>query len=440
MKKICFVLALVLMLSSLGIAPVFAANTSCNITLQTGVADFTIFNDDGSTRLSENGFDTNVTYKKTTDLTQTENVSAPHKAASDVAHYVTGTSAVDDSSCWKYLYTPATAATPAESNELAKNRAHYIISFDLFRTIDKPIGIRYILCPGYAVEFYFGNIDADMTTWKKNRINDTVTNKWQNIVIDVEIQAPKTMIAKVYIDGIQQEFLKSDGTAFQEYKSININTSSADIETVAIYKGTGLTTIFTSGTAYDFYFDNFKTVASDNAYVPDTPATIQGASENGFVSVEDGALASSITATGAKSIEVYRQNSASATGYDLVESTAALATNDIIKLTTQNGVYSYYTVRKAFSIGNLTAPEAPVQGGKITSSLALAGETADKNVTLILALYKGITLCDMKTDEIKNGNAVSGNLSCTINVPDVSGNYTAKAFVWSDKDTMIQYK
>ena len=93
-----------------------------------------------------------------------------------------------------------------------------------------------------------------------------------------------------------------------------------------------------------------------------------------------------------------------------------------------------------FSIGNLTAPEAPVKGGQITSSLALAGDTADKNVTLILALYKGITLCDMKTAEIKNGDAVSGNLSCTINVPDVSGNYTAKAFVWSDKDTMIQYK
>lgn len=448
MKKLCFVLALVLMLSSLCAAPVFAANSNVNIGEFTTGPDFIIFNDDGSERISSDGFDRYSTKK--TGLTQTAASAAPQKVSGDVAHHVSGTSTVDDSSIWKYRYAGTKVASAANSDVNAQKRAHYIISFDLYRTIDKPICLRYSFATGSAIEMHFGNIEKDLKNTKRYRVNDTVTNKWQNIVVDAEIKlgtgaSADKWVTKVYVDGIQQKITKKDGTEVDTV-SESITTSGEDNTTISVFNSTGLSTLFTTGTAYDFYFDNFKAVASDNAYDPGAAATIDGADATGAVTYEPGTKASAVTATNAASVEIYRANAGSATGYDIISGDAAIANNDIIKLTTANGVYSYYTVKVGgggvpFAIGDLTAPaSSPEKGSKISASLALSGETADKEVTLILALYRGITLCDIKTATIANGAAVSGDLTVSTTVPLLDGNYTAKAFVWENANSMIQYK
>ena len=447
MKKLCFVLALVLMLSSLCVTPVFAAS-NVNIGAFTTGPDFTIFDDKGSTRISSAGFDKYLT--TTTGLTQTEASVAPQKVSGDVAHYVRGTSTVEDSSIWKYRYAGTNVASAAGSDANAQNRRHYIISFDLYRKIDKPICLRYGFVKGNAIEMYFGNIGNDLKNTKRYRVNDTVTNKWQNIVVDAEIKlgtgaSADGWITKVYVDGVQQNITKKDGTEVDTV-SEGITTTDTVTNTISVFNSTGLSTLFTTGTAYDFYFDNFKAVASDNAYVPGAAATIDGADETGAVTYEPGTKASAVTATNAASVEIYRANAASATGYDIISGDAAIANNDIIKLTTAKGVYSYYTVKVGgggvpFAIGNLTAPtSSPGKGSEISASLALSGDTADKEVTLILALYRGITLCDIKTATIANGAAVSGDLTVSTTVPSLDGNYTAKAFVWENANTMIQYK
>lgn len=451
MKKICFVLALVLMLSSLCVAPVFAANSNVNIGAFTTGEDFTIFDDKGSTRISSDGFDKCRSINPTTTgLTQTAASAAPQKISGDVAHHVSGTSKVNNDKIWAYRYAAGTKTSAAGSDSNAQNRKHYIISFDLYRTIDKPICLRYGFIKGNSIEMYFGNIKNDLKNTKRYRVNDTVTNKWQNIVVDAEIKlgtgaSADGWVTKVYVDGIQQNITKKDGTE-DDTVSEGIATTDTDTTKISVFNSTGLSTLFTVGTAYDFYFDNFKAVASDNAYVPDAAATIDGADATGAVTYASGTKASAVTATNAASVEIYRANAASTTGYDIISGDAVIANNDIIKLTTAKGVYSYYTVKVGgggvpFAIGNLTAPtSSPEKGSEISASLALSGDTADKEVTLILALYRGITLCEIKTATIANGAAVSGDLTVSTTVPSLDGNYTAKAFVWENANSMIQYK
>lgn len=450
MKKLCYVLALVLMLSSLCAAPVFAADlVDVNIGAFTTGPDFTIFNDDGSTRISTAGFDKYL--KETTGLKQEAASAAPQKVSGDVAHHVSGTSTVDDSSIWKFRYAGTKVASAANSDVNAQKRAHYIISFDLYRTIDKPICLRYSFATGSVAEMHFGNIEKDLKNTKRYRVNDIVTNKWQNIVVDAEIKlgtvgtSADKWVTKVYVDGIQQKIMKKDGT---EVDTVSESiTTSGDTTTISVFNSTGLSMLFTKDAKYDFYFDNFKAVASDNAYVPGAAAKIDGAdATTGAVTYESGTKASAVTAANAASVEIYRANAASATGYDIISGDALIANNDIIKLTTANGVYSYYTVKVGgggvpFAIGDLTAPtSSPGKGSEISASLALSGDTADKEVTLILALYRGITLCEIKTATIANGAAVSGDLTVSTTVPLLDGNYTAKAFVWENANSMIQYK
>lgn len=453
MKKICFVLALVLMLSSLCVAPVFAANLNVNIgEIKITGADFTIFDDKGSTRISSEGFDKDKKSSNAkTGLTQTEASVAPQKVSGDVAHYVSGISNFTYSDTWRSKYAGTNVASVANSDANAQNRKHYIISFDLYRTIDKPICLRYGFATGNSTEIHFGNIGTDdLANLKRNRVNDTVTNKWQNIVVDTEIK-PATAgtangwITKVYVDGVPQKIKDKNGK--EDYTALgNIITSGTVTDTISVFNTTGLTMLFTENTKYDFYFDNFKAVASDNAYVPGAAATIEGADATGAVTYESGTKASAVTATNAASVEIYRANAGSATGYDIISGDAVIANNDIIKLTTANGVYSYYTVKVGgggvpFAIGDLTAPaSSPVKGSEISASLALSGDTADKEVTLILALYRGITLCEIKTATIANGADVSGDLTVSTTVPSLDGNYTAKAFVWENANSMIQYK
>ena len=457
MKKICFVLALVLMLSSLGIAPVFAAEDITVVDTMDGAEISSVSYASASVKVGDN------TETITTGFTQSTG-AAPQKNADDKALYVSGTAT--------YTTDKLSVSTGRDIKSVkikTTNGSHYAeftgrtyneFSFDVYvGKNDKGFIPIYVNCGGVSRNFYLCTNDlySDDSATRYASITG-VPSGWIFYGLEREKWARVTVTHTMdYKENNTAKFtLYINGTEIPTFYNMTSKTQKADknYNTAALARGTATNTQFSSqlsmcnneGDVRDFYIDNVTYKASDTtAIVPGAAAEISSADENGIVTVEDGALASSITATGAQSIEVYRKNSASATGYDLVESTAALATNDIIKLTSTSGAYSYYTVKVnrvavPFSIGNLTAPEAPVKGGKITASLALAGDTADKNVTLILALYKGITLCDMQTDEIKNGNAVSGNLSCTIDVPDVSGNYTAKAFVWSDKDTMIQYK
>ena len=442
MKKICFVLALVLMLSSLGIAPVFA------------VEDITVVDtaNEGCTESSSINYQNKGS--SLTGLTETKS-AAPLKISNDLAYHIIGTTTGTQSFTSNYGHNVLSVISSKGDNySNFADRKYNAFSFDVFIGKDDkgfiPVNSAFTAVANWLA-ICTDDLNNDETTiggMSGSICYGLEREKWNNVVITMDLESTDpstatTATINVYINGNKTDVYKIISNKKGAKRSEPWSTSVKAVTTGdnKRHLNSNLALCYAEGYVRDFYIDNVTYKASDTtAIVPGAAATISSADENGIVTVEDGALASSITATGAKSIEVYRKNSKSPTGYDLVESTAALATNDIIKLTTQNGVYSYYTVRKAFSIGNLTAPEAPVQGGKITSSLALAGDTADKNVTLILALYKGITLCDMETAEIKSGDAVSGNLSCTIDVPDVSGNYTAKAFVWSDKDTMIQYK
>lgn len=454
MKKICFVLALVLMLSSLGIAPVFAAEDITVIDTMDGIEK------------------SNVSYAKkssaSTGFIQSTG-AAPQKQTSDKALHVSGKATYDTTG------SSLSVSTGRDIYSVKKNvsgthyadftgRTYNEFSFDVYvGKDDKGFIPIYVNCGGVSRNFFLCTNDLYSEDSAERYASITgITGgwifyglereKWARVTVTHTMAYPTSGTAgngtakfTLYINGteIPKAYVMSSSKATPYDNTVALSRPKSEKDPRQL--SSQLSMCNNTGDVRDFYIDNVTYKASDTtAIVPGAAATIATADENGIVTVEDGALANSITATGA-TVEIYRKNSASATGYDYVEPTAALATNDIIKLTSTNGVYSYYTVKLnrvavPFAIGNLTEPEAPVKGGKITSSLALSGDAADKNVTLILALYKGITLCDMKTDEIKSGDAVSGNLSCTINVPDVDGNYTAKAFVWSDKDTMIQYK
>ena len=236
-------------------------------------------------------------------------------------------------------------------------------------------------------------------------------DRWHNVVIAFNFDG-KNLIYKVYVDGtIKDEHYRyntSKGMYKVQSESFSPTAYSNDVS--PWYFLARATLKYVVGEKHDFYFDNVIYKAGA-VYTGDTKATIESAVD-GVVTVENDVTLEGIKAlaTGADAVEIYRANSQATTGYDAI--TENFATGDIVKLVTQKGSYSYYTLNVTskseepeepeFVIGDLSS-YLDVSGGNVSASVALTGGKADKDVTLVVCLYKGITLIDMVTDSVATG-------------------------------------
>lgn len=424
MKKLSFLLAMLLVLSSMFAVPVFADTT---------------YTYDGI----NNATNTFAKYgTATSGLTSEYNVAGPLKTSTDKVYHVSGTSTITDANWYKYCFNKA-----LKDNTDFTDKTSYTFSMDVFfpskdATTKNEITVQAGVSTKVLVFTFrtgsYQNGDAGVGKSSGKVFYGLEEDRWHNIVIDVSFADKKTEVFNVYKDGVKytEHYSCNSSNAMTRVASGTV-TPSAFTDEQSGYYFTGRPTLnLVTGDKFDFYFDNVI-YKSGVTYSGDTKATISTAVD-GVVTVDAGTTAAQVAtlATGASAVEVYRADS-SAFGFAQV--TDAVAKDDIIKLVTANGSYSYYTldvkeevVVNPFVVGELTAPALnPAAGSTVSASLALSGDKADKNVTLILCVYKGITLIDIKTASITKDAEVTGNLTTdSITVPSGAGNYTAKAFVW----------
>lgn len=441
MKKLSFLLTLVLIFSSIAVVPVFAVTES---------------KWDGSTNTGA----TNTFAKYggvTSGLTSSYNVAGPQKASNDVTYHVYGTSTIDDSKWYSYcFYQNFKDVTDF------KDKTSYAFSVDVFfPSSDKDTKKEFFIQTGVSTkallftfrtgEYKTGDVGYNKTSGRV--FYGLKTDRWHNIAFDISFDDKKQEVFDVYLDGIKftEHYMGDANNALSKVSSGTVKPSAHTSEQSGYYLIGRPTLNLVIGEKHDFYFDNVIYKA-DATYTGDTKATIESAVD-GVVTVENDVTLDGIKAlaTGANAVEIYRANAQAETGYDAI--TENFATGDIVKLVTANGSYSYYTLNveedeeppvvepdepeNPFVIGDLTS-DLDVSDRKVSASVKLTGGKADKDVTLVVCLYKGITLIDMVPDSVATGEDPK-TLSASISVPE-GENYIAKAFVWDSLEGMNMIK
>lgn len=454
MKKLSFLLALVLIFSSIAVVPVFAA-TDSTVTVVDDYSASTIkfesYSDVSSTGL------TGIT-SKNSPLNRADNDVF---LVSGTVNYVSTKDNTLANSSWRIGHDIKSVVNKNGTNyDTFSGNPYNAVSLNVYvdntDTSIFPVVLRFGACCSPNI-FAFSTIEKPSDEDIKTRFATTGYNigtttymyfgfekgKWNNITITCN-KVDSNMVYTAYLNGIKiTEFYDRNAKKYETVsKTYDVTTNAKTASLV--------TTSMVNGEFHKFYFDDLKQITSNNeAYTPDAPATIATA-ENGVVKVKTDVTLNGIKAlaTGANAVEVYRANSQTTTGYDAI--TENFATGDIVKLVTSNGSYNYYTLNvtateepepepeNPFIIGDLTS-DLDVSDGSVSATLELSGDTADKDVTLVVCLYKGITLVEMLTDTISNGDEVK-NLSKSITVPTEAGNYTAKAFVWDSLNSMNMLK
>ncbi|MBE7038784.1 MAG: hypothetical protein E7404_07785 [Ruminococcaceae bacterium] len=461
MKKLSFLLALVLIFSSIAVVPVFAASSYIydgEYVSSYSYESYTGKDSDGSQKTW------------TTGLTDEYKIgNAPQKNSDDYVYHVYGTVTEKNHEIWRHSFNKSLS----NDNDFKNKTDNNSYSFDIyFPTLtENNARSEFVVAAGtnkiapYVV-FVCGefdtnrkfNIAATSTSSSIIVIDGLENDKWYNITFDVKYDGKNNVDASgsrlernIYINGnLVSKYYKYASSKWTEANAMPIVNESATTYT-DWYMLARNSLFFDVGDYHNFYFDNV--IYKNSLFTPDAPATIATA-ENGVVKVKTDVTLNGIKAlaTNANAVEIYRENAESTTGYDAI--TENFATGDIVKLVTANGSYSYYTLNveedeeppvvepdepeNPFVIGDLTS-DLDVSDGSVSATLELSGDTADKDVTLVVCLYKGITLVEMLTDTISNGDEVK-NLSKSITVPTEAGNYTAKAFVWDSLNSMNMLK
>lgn len=446
MKKLSFLLALVLIFSSIAVVPVFADT------------EYICAGDTNA-----NASNTFAKYSDASSgLTSDVNVAGPLKMSGDVVYHVYGTSAVADTNWWRYAFGQAFT-----SNADFSNKNTYTYSTDLYfpTTADETTKSEVVICAGVS-----GKTEGSTSTTSKamNLLfrtgeyaegDDCYNNataifygfekdKWYNITVNTSFDGANLTL-NIYVNGEQpaEHYRWTSSKGSYPVSGATVKPSAFTTPLKTWYFVARNTLKYVIGEKHDFYFDNviYKAGAT---YTGDTKATIESAVD-GVVTVETDVTLDGIKAlaTSANAVEIYRANAQAATGYDAI--TENFATGDIVKLVTANGSYSYYTLNveegeeppvepeNPFVIGDLTS-DLDVSDGSVSASIELTGDKADKDVTLVVCLYKGITFIEMKTDSVLTGDDPK-TLSASISVPE-GENYTAKAFVWDSLEGMTMLK
>lgn len=450
MKKLSLLIAMLIVFSSLFAVPAFAANQYTYI---------------GSTN-SHGGMNTATSGITLTNKTET----APQN--SGAAYRLNGTSLVNNATYTTY-YT-GKAWTYGSTDTDFDNKTTYSWEFDVFfpSKLDTPVseeeGVKITNAPreiviyaGYnqaSVAFAFRagdeyNSATDLTHGKTYTkiFYGLKLDTWHRITINTTLDTSKTSsnaTYNVYLDGKPFEYYCETKNTTSIAK---VNKASTGI--VASFNTTdktwtmrsSLSFWYVQNTYYDVYFDNL--ILSNSIVTPSAALTIEDASAEGVVTLyagSDGVVSlaevESLKADNT-TIEVYRKPS---DGVFTQITEGNVANGDIIKYESAGG-YNYYTISidtsspVPFAMSNYVAPNAsPANGDTVTASIDLSGDEADKNATLILCIYKGITLIDMISDSITNGTAITdenNKLECSYTVAQ-SGTRT-KAFVWDTFTGMI---
>ncbi len=446
MKKLSFLLALVLVFSTLCFTPVFAASKY----EYTGDADV----------------DSNlITYKwsnsASSGIASEHDQAGPHKAATDKVYKMSGTSLVDDSNFYNYFVGrkfSATAMADSDFNGLST----YTWEVDVFIPSKASTEKAFVFrvgnsSTGLNCAFIAGDKPSDVTTYNTKNVKvfyGLDVDKWHNIVITLNIDksaSTNNLTYSVYLDGAEfanyWQTSTSSTTLTAKTGSASIKASSTAVNSSTTYTPNMMLTFdMAINDVFEMYYDNYCIYPTVNT--PTAAATLSDEGDvvdetNKIVTLGNTNTVADITTlatlTAGATIEVYRADSNEATGYKALTTADVVADGDIVKLTSAGGQYSYYDVNievptTPYAKGNLNVSgfnANPAANTEVSLSLPITGTVAGEDITLVLCLYKGITLIDMITDSIAKNDQIA-NEADTLSVsltPSVSGTH-AKYFVW----------
>lgn len=357
MKKISFLLAMIMILSSLFAVPVFAADAPAALT------EYTF--DGTSTKDTTNALTATNTLASSTGLTFASNVAAPLKNSTDTAYKLSGTASANALTQAKSFYTSFSALEGWTSS------AFYTVSVDFFVSSESEQkefilkagtskwGLPIVLKAGTYAE------DTDKNCIQYGRVfYGFETDKWNNLVVAVEVTDPNsagkaTINLKPYLNGVAlTKYYKPGSTAGTT--GYPLTATENDITTSSISSATAAVGGYVDGRVFvravkdkqnEFYFDNLKFTVSDTAYAGGTPVGNFGSNGDSVVVNEttkeitikatvNKATIDSFANAGEK-VEIYRADD-SAAGYSLVESD--FETGDIVSITSSTGAYKYYSL------------------------------------------------------------------------------------------------
>ncbi len=365
MKKLSFLLAMIMILSSFVVMPVFAA---------AAVHTYTEYKYDGTADTQRNttavGWYSSA--NTSSGLTHSINAAAPQQGSSEKAYNISGTSALG---YYDNLYTffsgvnfnlTSTAST-AVLNDNFKNKDNYAWSVDVYfpsnaYTARQEVRLHLGLT---ASAFYFAfrtgtNPEGESdVTYKSIPSNGSSQYKafyglqqdrWHNIAVNLS-KNNNTLTYTVMVDGVVQgEYYERTSSSDLTLKKVEATSLTATTSATEWLPSMKLALPLDSGKTYNLYYDNFNLYATGTTLAP-AAATM---ATNGDVTVDNSAKTLTVvdTATAATiisassataaSAEVYRADS-SALGYTQVVD-GSFATNDIVKIKSTTGAYSYYTL------------------------------------------------------------------------------------------------
>ena len=409
MKKICGILAAVLMVGTLGAAPAIAADDylikSYDGTAAPGGSGTTA---GSNTLASGNGlkFEKGVT-------------AAPQCAADEAVYHISGRGTVNADNKFQYAFKPE----QDNASEGAISRNYYRTSFDIYPQKDMKFYVRAGFTsttgvPGYVdATFGTGSVSGD-------GIIQIPLNRWAHITVDVKINNTSGWeTANYYVDGV---------------KKGSFGGQTIGVPTPLHLSFANFALVMVKDQEYDFYFDNYKTMASDSAFAETAPSIAAVGAQAGELDAESMTikLAGDITASALKAavtaenatLAVYRGETAVADG-------SAVQDGDLLCLKGANGLYSYYEL-KLFNVAEPVVSGTAAAGQTVKAEAQVSG-AADREVTLIFVLYKGITHIETQIASVAAGQtAEGGKLLASITVPSGEGNYSVKAFLWDSLNGM----
>ena len=406
MKKISLALIAAMLITSFcGVGSVFAALTEGeNYTIKsyTGTEEF------GTKTISAAA--TGLSYAKNI-------ISAPQKSSEDASYHISGTSKITNNDCFSYTLRPAFDTTTA----LAVNRYNYTVSFDIYPKKNMAFYLRggFSSVANQRYDASFNTLDAT---------NPIAVNRWSHITINMQADNTNTDNTKhtfrmdIYVNG------KRTGgvTKYDARYTGDISLAFANFSLNLV-----------KDQEYDFYIDNFVTAASDNAFAETAPS-VSSVNETAGTLNGDAIelMQGGITAAQLKSVvTVGTTDKVNICRGDLILSdTAEVKHGDLVCVKGANGLYAYYKIKLPFELGNPVISGTVAPGQVISASVSASGE-APRNITMVFVLFRGITHVETQTATLSKGS-VAEDMTAQITVPEKSGNYTAKVFLWDSLSGM----
>ncbi|MBE7038785.1 MAG: hypothetical protein E7404_07790 [Ruminococcaceae bacterium] len=437
MKKLCLMLASILVISSMQFSFVFAQEvildeTNIDATINSAIA---VEENDSEENNSENEINievenieevedevvessavtpTTYSYDGTTSpstttnfakyntstssgLTQDDNTSGPQNTATDKVYHVYGTSSVGDNGYWKFAFNKSLAK---DTNFIKNNNYSFMTDLYFPTTTDATTKSEFIVSIGSGVDKSIGSSKTMNIVFRAGEYKESDSNfgnsgfvfyglekdRWHNVAIDFAFDG-KNLTYKVYVDGILkgEHYRYSSTNGMYKVESDTIVPTAYASAVSSWYFLSRATLKFVNGEKHNFYFDNV--IYKNSAYTPALVPKIESAVD-GVLSIDEGKTVSDVAslATNAEKTEVYRYNTTTKT-YTQVND--LVATGDVIKLVSLGGAYSYYQI--SVNAASPILPSDPVVNVEGTVSITDSDfeiKTLDDDIRIDVPEYK----------------------------------------------------